>query len=102
MMSNTRLYVEPTEALMGQARKKRLLILLKQQQENMKGLHFILYHSNIKVQEASIQKGRKQAFQEAETGSEGHLLALYVIIEFSHPHNYKCTIHSTPPPPLSP
>ena len=34
MMSYTRLYVEPIEALLSQARKKRFLSLLKQRREN--------------------------------------------------------------------
>ena len=37
MMSYTRLYVEPTEAMMGKSRKKRIISLLKQKQENIRG-----------------------------------------------------------------
>ena len=58
MMSYTRLYVEPTEALMGQARRKRLLSLLKQRRENMRG-----YNSFFII---AISKDRKQSFKKAE------------------------------------
>ena len=37
MMSCTRLYVDPTYALMGQVIKKRLLSLLNPRRENMMG-----------------------------------------------------------------
>ena len=60
MMSYTRLYLEPTEVLMGQARTKRLPRLLNQQRENMGGVKLILYHYSIKGQETRIQKVRKQ------------------------------------------
>ena len=53
---------------------------------------FILYYYNIKVWQAVIQKGRKQAFKEAENVSEGHFSALYVIIEVSSPPPWICPL----------
>ena len=42
MMSCTRLYVEPTEALMGQASKRRLLSLLMKRSDNTRGQNSFL------------------------------------------------------------
>ena len=36
MMPCTRPYVDPTEVMMGQAREKKIISLLKQRQENIK------------------------------------------------------------------
>ena len=65
MMPCTRIYIDPTLALMSQARNKELSKPYKSVMREHEGAQFILYHYNIKGQHASFQKGRKQAFKEA-------------------------------------
>ena len=43
MMSCTRLYEDPTEALMGQVGKKRTISLIEVMRED-EGVKFIIYH----------------------------------------------------------
>ena len=58
MISCTRFYVYPTEALVGKSRKKKLLRLIKQLWENIRGDNSLFV--------IIISKDRKQAFKEAE------------------------------------
>ena len=95
-MSYNIFYLEPTEALMGQERGNRLIRLLKQWWDNMRGggSFFIVV----------ISKDSKQSFKEVEkknskrykNGYEGNFSALCVIIEVpSSPCTYP--LHYTPP-----
>ena len=65
MMPCTRLYVDPTAAPMSQARKNRLLGLLKQSQDNMRGHNSFLIIVTSKGKHKSVKKGRKQAPKES-------------------------------------
>ena len=85
MMLCTRIYVDHTAAPMGQVRKKRLLSLLKQWLENMRGHNslFIVITPNDNMQ--AFNKAENKHSKRQDNGSEGRLSALYAIIEFPPP-----------------
>ena len=50
----------------GPSKREEASKLSKAATRENQGVQFILYHYNIKGQQAIIQKGRKQAFKEAD------------------------------------
>ena len=65
-MSCTILYVESTETLMGQGSKRRLLSLLKECRDNMRGHNSFLIIITSKGSKQAFKKMRKIALKEAE------------------------------------
>ena len=87
MMSCTRIYMDPTQDLMGQPRKTRLLILLEHQLENMKGQNSLFT--------IMISKDSKKVFKQAEK----IILRAFVINIcfhriFPYPNLELCTLHA--------
>ena len=85
MISYTRHYVYPKGAIMGQASKKRLLMVLNHLQENTRG------HNPLFI--IIISKDSKQTFKNADM----HLPSLFVIIEVFPPLSWTCSLHLNPP-----
>ena len=106
-MPCTRFYVGPTAAPIGQAKKNRLLGLLEQRWENMRGHNPFLIIITPKDNTQAFKKAENKHSKNQEIGSEGHFSALYVIIEVSPPPTWAYPLHPTPPyiqplPPPSP
>ena len=80
MILYNRLYVEPTQALMGQTIKKRLLILLNKRWKNTRGHNALFITITSKDSNQSFKKSENDNSKKQKTGPEGHLLALYIII----------------------
>ena len=80
MMLCTRLYVEPTEALLGQARKKNLLSILKQQREDTRGHNDSFITITSKDNKQASRKAENKQSKRKETGSEGNLSTVNVIM----------------------
>ena len=97
MMPCTRLYVYPKIFLMVQVREKRLLGLLKQQRENMRGNSSLFIIITPKDNTQAFKKLENKHLKRQETGYKGHLLSLYVIIEVSPTPPCTCLINPTPP-----
>ena len=97
MMPCTRLYVDPTEFLMVQARENILLSLLKKQRENMRGHSSLFLIITPKDNTQAFKKAENKHLKRQETGYEGHFSSLYVIIELSPTPHWTCPIHLTPP-----
>ena len=95
MMSYTRLYVDPTETLMYQARKMRLLSLLKEWCENMRGQN----SSNI----ISNKKDTKLALIRPFVWTLGTLLSHFIkgFSSLKSPHPVVPPSPPDTPPPLS-
>ena len=96
-MSCIRLYVEPTEDLMSQERKKRLLGLLKQWIENMRGHNSLFIVITSKDNPQEFQKAENKYSKSQETILEGNISTLYIIIEDSPTPPWICPLHTTPP-----
>ena len=97
MMSCTRLYVDPTATQMGQARKKRLLGLLKQWRENMRRHNSFLIRITPKDNTQAFKHAENKHSKSQETGHEGHFSALYVIIEVPPCPPWTCPLPPSPP-----
>ena len=96
-MPCTRLYVEPTAALMDQARKKKLLGLIKQWWDNMRGHNSFLIIITSKDYTQAFKKSENKHSKSQESGSERNFSALYFIIEVSLRPPWTFPIHPIPP-----
>ena len=93
MVSHTRIYLEHTEALIGQGRKKRLLSLLNQWWENIKGRNSFFIIIILKYSKQSLKQVENKHSKRQKIVSEGHLPALYFIIKVSTPPSCTCPLH---------
>ena len=96
-MPCTRLYLDPTTALVSQTMEKIPLIIINQQWENMRGHSSFFIITTSKDNTQSFKKAENKNSKRQETGYEGYFLALYVIIEVSPPPPWMCPLHSIPP-----
>ena len=82
-MSCTRIYVDPTDTPMRQARKSRLIILLKKLGQNTRVHNVFLIIITSKDRKQAFKKSENQHSKRQKFGSKGHFSALYDIIKVS-------------------
>ena len=98
MIPCTIFYVETTAAMMIHASKKRLLRLIKQRQENIRGRNSLFIIITSKDDMQLFRNAENEHSKRQVSGSGGHFSPLYVIIEVTPTPPWTCTIHPTHPP----